>query len=226
MSRPPFRPGPPVPPPEPPPPGRFEPWLDLIAPVPSAVNKVMFGGRVVVLLLLAAWGASFLMLPWRSPAIGASFMHGINLVFHEAGHVIFAPFGRFMMFLGGSLNQVLVPLIFSIVFFVKYRNAFGAAVCLGWVGQSLKDVAPYIADARIMDMPLLGEMDEEDVESRADRHDWHNLLGDLGWLQHEVTLGRAVAFVGGSLMVLACLWAALVLWRQWQRRSDFAFEEG
>jgi hypothetical protein len=135
-------------------------------------------------------------------------LHRINLVFHEAGHVIFAPFGRSMMFLGGSLNQVLVPLVFALVFFIEYRNAFGAAICLAWVGQSLKDVAPYIADAC------------------ADRHDWHNLLGDLGWLQHEVTLGRAVAFVGGALMVVAFLWAALVLWRQWQRRSDFAFEEG
>jgi hypothetical protein len=221
MRRPPFEPEP-----EPPPPGRFDALLDVIAPVPSAVNKVMFGGRLLALLLMVVWGGYFLMLPWRSQEIGASFLHGINLVFHEAGHVIFAPFGRFMMFLGGSLNQVLVPLIFGVVFFVKYRNAFGAAFCLAWVGQSLKDVAPYIADARIMDMPLLGEMDDEDVESRADRHDWHNLLGDLGWLQHEVTLGRAVAFVGGTLMVLACLWGALVLWRQWQRRSDFAFEEG
>ena len=39
------------------------------------------------------------------------FIHLIDLVFHEAGHPIFGVFGRFMGVLGGSLNQVLVPVV-------------------------------------------------------------------------------------------------------------------
>jgi hypothetical protein len=31
----------------------------------------------------------------------------INLPFHEAGHILFSPFGDFLMTLGGSLTQVL-----------------------------------------------------------------------------------------------------------------------
>jgi hypothetical protein len=38
-------------------------------------------------------------LGWTALWLGlaGSFLHLINLVFHEAGHVLFAPFGSFMM---------------------------------------------------------------------------------------------------------------------------------
>ncbi len=45
------------------------------------------------------------------PEISESFMHRVNLVFHEAGHVIFMPFGRFLSILGGTLGQWLIPFI-------------------------------------------------------------------------------------------------------------------
>ena len=48
----------------------------------------------------------------------SSFIHTVNLVFHEAGHVIFAIFGnRTLTILGGSLNQLLIPFIVLITFF-------------------------------------------------------------------------------------------------------------
>lgn len=37
------------------------------------------------------------------------FLDRVDLVFHEAGHVIFGPFGEFIGILGGSLMQVLIP---------------------------------------------------------------------------------------------------------------------
>ena len=37
---------------------------------------------------------------------------GVNLVIHEAGHLIFSPLGEFMMIAGGSLFQVIMPAIF------------------------------------------------------------------------------------------------------------------
>jgi len=37
------------------------------------------------------------------------FMHLVNLPFHEAGHIIFKAFGRFIIFLGGCLGQLLMP---------------------------------------------------------------------------------------------------------------------
>lgn len=57
---------------------------------------------------LAIWTVVMLRTPL--PALGHSFIHLINLVFHEAGHILLAPFGSFMMSLGGSLLQAIVPL--------------------------------------------------------------------------------------------------------------------
>ena len=60
--------------------------------------------------------------------VNGSFLHLPNLVFHEAGHILFLPLGRFMTVLGGSLTQVLVPLVCAGAFLWQTRDAFGAAV--------------------------------------------------------------------------------------------------
>ena len=54
-------------------------------------------------------------------------------------------FGDFMAVLGGSLLQVLMPAIVAGAFLLRHANPFGAAVGLWWTGQSLVDVAVYIA---------------------------------------------------------------------------------
>ncbi len=54
------------------------------------------------------------------------FLHGVNLVFHEAGHVIFGLFGEFMGIAGGSLNQVLIPLAATIAFLGTRQYALAA----------------------------------------------------------------------------------------------------
>ena len=60
----------------------------------------------------------------------SSFLHLPDLVFHEAGHIIFSPLGRFMTVLGGSLLQFLIPVIAAIAF-VRQDEPFGAAICTG-----------------------------------------------------------------------------------------------
>src|SRR2546425_929878 len=104
-------------------------------------------GRLGLLLLLARWTWLFLAWPMREDVVGASFLHLVNLPFHEAGHVLFSPFGEFMTYLGGSLGQVLVPVICLIAFLTTNPNAFGAAVTCWWAGENLVDLAPYINDA-------------------------------------------------------------------------------
>jgi hypothetical protein len=69
-------------------------------------------------------------------------LHLVNLPFHEAGHVIFSPFGRFMQVLGGTLGQLLMPTICMAVLLLRTREAFGAAVALWWLGENFMDVAP------------------------------------------------------------------------------------
>ena len=101
-----------------------------------------------------------------------SFMHLPNLVFHEAGHILFTPLGRFMIVLGGSLTQVLVPLVCAGAFLWQTRDPFGAAIAVWWAGESLTDVAPYINDARDLQLVLLGGKTGAEVEG----HDWEYLL--------------------------------------------------
>jgi len=36
------------------------------------------------------------------------FIDGVNLLIHEAGHIIFMPFGEFISIAGGSLFQLIV----------------------------------------------------------------------------------------------------------------------
>ncbi len=136
-----------------------------------------------------------------------NFLHMIDLVFHEAGHVIFGVVGlgsQFIAVLGGSLNQVLVPAVCTAVFF--RRKQYGsAAVTLFWVGQNLADVAVYVADGRAMALPLLAD---------GLIHDWNFILGRLGLLSRAEALGRLI-FGLGALAMLAAL--ALLGWDAWTR---------
>ena len=52
-------------------------------------------GRIVLTLLLALYGFRLLLNP-----DGGSLMDNVDLPIHETGHLIFAPFGEFMQFLG------------------------------------------------------------------------------------------------------------------------------
>ena len=115
------------------------------------------------------------------------FLDRVDLVFHEAGHLIFAFFGEFIGILGGSLMQVLIPVIVT-GYFILHNQRWSGMVTLFWVGQSLFNVSVYVKDARAQALPLLGG---EDVI-----HDWNWLLGRLHMLRWDQTLGNLVYFLG------------------------------
>jgi len=164
---------------------------------------------VVIWLIFIAWGLSFVMMDFRSNEIGQSWFHNVNLVFHEAGHVIFTLLGRTMAILGGSLFQVLVPLALMFACLVVNKDSFGASIGLWWVGQSLMDIAPYIADARALRLPLLGGSTGAD---RPGTHDWANLLRPRGWLEYDIQIAAAVDFIGSGILLLALLWGGYMLY--------------
>ena len=171
-------------------------------------------------LLLAGltwWGLDFIAMDFRSNEIGRSFLHNVNLVFHEAGHVIFSPFGRFWMFMGGSLFQVLFPLIFVVAFLYARRDAIGASVCLWWAGQAMMDVAPYIADARALRLPLLGGGTGADSPGS---HDWANILRMTGRLNHDITIATWVDLTGSGVIILSIIWGAAAVWAACRLSAD------
>ena len=172
--------------------------------------------RAALLLALVVWGWQFILMDHAQlhgglPEINASFMHRVNLVFHEAGHVLFIPFGRFMTVLGGSLGQLLMPALVIGVFLWRQQDPFAAAVGLWWLAQSTMDLAPYIHDARAGEMILLGGVTGSD---RPGYHDWTNLLGWTGLLEQDHAIAAAVDGAGTVLMVLAWLWGAAALYAQ------------
>ena len=166
-------------------------------------------GRVILLLLLVRWTWLFLAWPMREDVIGASFLHVVSIPFHEAGHVVFAPFGRLMMFLGGGLGQILVPIICLVAFLTTSPNPFGAAVMCWWAGENLLDIAVYANDARSLQLTLLGGHTGAEVEG----HDWENILRILGLLHRDHQIANAMQLVGGLVMVVGIGWGLLVTLR-------------
>ncbi len=123
------------------------------------------------------------------------FTHGIDLVIHEAGHVFALVFPRFFHILGGSALQVILPAVCALTF-LHQRHLGSFAVALFWTGESITDVAIYMADAKTQALPVLG--------GDGTVHDWNYLLGQLHLLGWAPSLAR-LTFGAGILLITAAL---------------------
>jgi len=193
-------------------PSRLKRSLQYMFHARDEVEPVYFAGRVIVFLLLMMWSFKFLGSSIEGNYAGRSFMHLVNLPFHEAGHVIFRPFGRLLHSMGGSLGQLIMPLVCTLVLLIKTRDTFGASIGLWWTGESLLDMAPYMADARVMLLQLLGG--NTGASAPYGFHDWNFIFSELGVLHKARDIAQTTAAAGKFVMVLALLWGAAVLVRQ------------
>jgi len=164
-------------------------------------------GRIGLVAALAIWTVSFARTP-LSPDVNQSFLHLPNLVFHEAGHILFSPFGRFITVLGGSLMQCLIPIVAAIAF-IKQEQPFSAAIMGWWAGQNLVDLAPYIADARALRMVLLGGRTGAEVEG----HDWEYILTQLGVTHLDHGIGMTAYALGILVMIGSLVLAGTLIAR-------------
>ncbi|TKB70835.1 MAG: zinc ribbon domain-containing protein [Nitrospira sp.] len=181
----------------------------------TTTDSMTLYGRAAIFVAMVWWGWKFITTPLETNYTGESFLHLINLPFHEAGHVIFIPFGRFMTILGGSLGQVLMPIICLGTFLVKTRDPFGASVALWWTAESMMDIAPYINDARALDLMLIGGV----TGKETDGHDWNNILTMLGLLEWDHRLAHLTYQLGILLMLVSFLWSGALLLRHYRRLS-------
>ena len=124
---------------------------------------------------------------------------GANLLIHEAGHLIFRPFGEYLMIAGGSLLQVIMPALF-VFYFYHNGKVYSAALVMLWVGESLLNVSVYAGDAIKMQLPLLGGQDSV--------HDWNYLLDRAGFLAATPKVAMLIR-LGGTLVILSGLYLAL-----------------
>ncbi|MBL4634689.1 MAG: hypothetical protein JKY56_12520 [Kofleriaceae bacterium] len=154
--------------------------------------------RVPVLLILGWFTLSHLVYDadWV-------FIDGVNLLIHEGGHVIWRFAGDTMWFLGGSLTQVLLPAMMAYYFFSFRREKFAASACLWWVGESFLNVARYMHDAPVEELPLVG----------GNIHDWKYLFQkwDVFHMARDIAdvvhwLGVVLMLGAMAYMVYATLW--------------------
>ena len=173
------------------------------------MDELSFYGRCLLLVLLAWWSWRLFTYDYRTGEIGGSFMHNILLPIHEAGHVLFMPFGQWLTILGGSLFQLALPGGIAVAFIWKNRDNFGAAIGLWWTSVSLIDLAPYIYDALRPQLILLGGSVGEDGP-----HDWIYLLDSVHQRSNAQHWGALAHTLGGLIMLVALSWASTVLWQQ------------
>lgn len=150
--------------------------------------------KLIGLVLLAVFFARYFL---NTGIVLSSLLHGFILVVHEAGHIFMGPLGRFFMFLGGTLWQIVVPVLICL-YFALTGQRFSAAITLFLVGFAFVDAAVYIEDARARALPL--------ITFDRNTHDWWNLLRMLDLLEYDRALARLFYLEG-----FACYLGAVLL---------------
>ncbi|NWF49818.1 MAG: hypothetical protein HXY49_04680 [Ignavibacteriaceae bacterium] len=117
-------------------------------------------------------------------------LDNIDLVIHEAGHLVFFIFGRYIYTLGGTLMQIILP---SLITWYFFRNSYRTGIQFGllWLGQNFINISVYAADARARKLPLLG--------GNNVYHDWNYLLGEVGLLNYDIEIGYI--FFGTAILI-------------------------
>ena len=161
----------------------------------TAPGRALLHAMVGVLALYVAWLAFF----YRY-----HFVDGVNLLIHEAGHVIFSPFGATLGVLGGTVLQLAFPVAF-VVYFARRAQLLEAGLMTVWVAESLMYTAHYMADANAQVLPLIG----------GHLHDWNYLLDRWGLLGAAEAIAASVHFLAS----LAAGLAVFVMFRVVRHRA-------
>ena len=183
----------------------------LLFHVPDEVPAVHVYARAALLVLLVIYGVRLSRMDVPSWEMASSLMHLPMVPIHEFGHLIFRPFGEFMMLLGGSLFQAGLPLAFAGVFLVKNRDPYAAAVMLWWSAVAVMDIAPYVYDAQAPQHVLLTGRTGD-----TGAHDFVDVLADLGLLGRAQAVGYAVHRFGIAMLAASIAWAAWMVYRQYE----------
>jgi hypothetical protein len=137
---------------------------------------------------------------------GFLFIDYVNLIIHEGGHFFFSWFGYTITILGGTLGELIAPLLCAAYFFV-HRETTGFAFCAFWFFENFPYIGTYMADARAQALPLVGSGD----------HDWGILFGQWGLLPHDQQIGGTTKGIGWIGMLAVVGW---LCWRTYRSTRD------
>jgi len=135
-----------------------------------------------MLFFIKRWMFSILLLPICIYFVlhrgEYTLLDNFHLIVHEAGHLFFSFFGTFIQFLGGTLMQLIIPLLLLIIFYRSFMPK-GMQFAFFLLGHSFLNVSVYAADARTRALPLLGN----------GKHDWNYLLNEMNLLNFDTEIG-------------------------------------
>jgi hypothetical protein len=144
----------------------------------------------------------------RVPLLG-----GVDLGFHELGHMLTYWLPDVVTAMMGSIVQVAVPIGLAAYFW--WRHEFlGTGLCLAWGGASAWDASVYIADAPYQLLPLIGG-----------EHDWAFVLGHWNALEHAAGIASLVKGSGAALAIAGVAVCAAGPWLESRRQELEAAEE-
>jgi len=151
--------------------------------------------RLPLLALFAWFTASHLLFDSKWV-----FLDNVNLLLHEAGHVLWGWGNEAQRALGGTLGQLMWPAIFAVYFRWWRTDRFAAWCCVWWFGQNFMSISRYMNDAAAMQLPLVG----------GDQHDWNFLFRRWHVLDDTTEIARFFFGLGAVIMVATLAWLA---WR-------------
>jgi hypothetical protein len=168
-----------------------EPWQE----VTSGKFVAAGVGLLVLLLVLVFDKDGFVFL-----------LDHANLAFHEAGHPILGLLSERLCVYGGTLGQLVFPLV-AVVIFLTRREPVSFALAGVWLFENFLNIARYMADARAQVLPLVG----------GGEHDWTEIFSRWHVLSYDTKIAGFVRFLGWSGMLTMALW---LTWRWYQDRRQ------
>ncbi|MEM9117156.1 MAG: hypothetical protein AAGD09_04655 [Cyanobacteria bacterium P01_F01_bin.56] len=166
-----------------------------------------------MMLAIIGFIAIYGFLGARNPSYDGPFMwlHYPDLAIHETGHLLFMPFGHFLMLLGGSVTQIAFPAVFTGYFYCT-QQYFSSALTLFWTGQNFMDVAVYMADAPHRVLPLTNP----DINA----HDWWQLFNMMNCLQNAEFIAGVTHWLGVLLYVASVIAGVYVAYQHQQEMNQ------
>ncbi|MCE9661261.1 MAG: hypothetical protein K8R60_22270 [Burkholderiales bacterium] len=187
------------------------PLRERLLEVPWDVPRSTWYGRLALFALMAIWGTGVVLSRMTDPPM---LLHLTVILFHEAGHVIFSPLGEALRVAGGTLGQLLMPLICAVALHRRGDN-FGAAIGVAWMSLSLIDASVYAWDAADPVLPLIGGGTGADSF-----HDFIFLFDRYGQLGRARGWALAMKTLGVLGLYGSLAWAAALLYLQKEHLAD------
>jgi hypothetical protein len=136
---------------------------------------------------------------------GFLFPDFVNLMIHEAGHLIFSWGGHTLMLLGGTFGELLVPFLCTLYFYFHGQTC-GFAFSAFWFFENFLYIGTYMRDARSEGLPLLND----------DIGDWTLLFGQWHMLPYDLRIGQFVRILGWLGIFTTLAWLAYRAYRDSQ----------